>query len=710
MAFAYDAPDDPDMDPAAGEAMPENQLEEASQPANPHEKLIKWSDPKQSINIADDLEPELLGAIGMRVVREHELDAGTRSTWMEQTRQAIDLAMQVAKEKNYPWPKAANVIFPLMTNASIQFAARAYPAIVAGRNVVKGVVVGMDPDGQKRARADRLGEHMSWQLLEEQPEWEPETDQLLHILPIVGCVFRKSYFDSGKRRNCSHMVPAQNLVISYYAKSLELAPRVTEELKLYPLEIEEKQRAGIFIEQEYGAAQPDSTDNKVDVTNDDDAPHTFLEQHRYLDLDEDGYPEPYVVTVHKATSKVARIVARYDADGVQIAPDGRVMKIEPIHYYTKYDFIPNPDGGIYGVGFGQILKPINEAVNSTLNQLLDAGHLANTSGGFVGKGLSMHTGDIRFRMGEYKTINATGAAIKDSIVPILFPGPSPVLLNLLSLLIDAGKEVASIKDVLSGDLNSQTMQPTTALAMIEQGLKVFTAIYKRVHRSLKSELEKLYRLNRVYMPPEADYRVGDDWRKIAIKDYQAGSGVEPISDPGMVSDLQRMGRAQFLQSLIELPTIQKVEATRRILEAAQMDAVDKLLVTEAPPPPPEVVAQGLELELRDREITSKEQLDRSTEAKNIAQAIQALSAAAAAGMQADMGWVNTQMDVWRLQLEAMNGGKPGAEGQGAGPSGVPGMEAPPMQPPPLGVPEGLQGPPPGGDAGGMAEGASQPLA
>src|SRR6185436_13377813 len=183
-----------------------------------------------------------------------EIDVESRWDWMDKSKKAMELAIQVAEEKQYPWPRASNVIFPLMTNAAIQFAARAYPAIIQNRNVVRGIVIGPDigkpvmnqmgqpipdprtqgqsplwaePPGSKRLRADRIGEHMSWQLLDEMPEWEPETDKLLHILPIAGCCFRKSYFDPAHGRNMSLLVLAPDLVISYYAKSLELAPRVT---------------------------------------------------------------------------------------------------------------------------------------------------------------------------------------------------------------------------------------------------------------------------------------------------------------------------------------------------------------------------------------------------------------------------------------------------------------------------------------------------
>src|SRR6185312_1930482 len=234
------------------------------------DKLSRWA---KSVNIAleldDDENPEIgtdvLTALGMRVSREYKIDETSRADWKEKTEQAMDLAMQHTTPKQYPWPKAANVIFPLMTTAAMQFAARAYPAIVMGREIVKGIVIGPDngvpalapgpdsnpapaigpngqpvflvPPGVKQQRADRIGEHMSYQLLDEQPEWEGETDQLLHILPIVGCAFRKTFFDSGKGRNASLMVSALKLVINYHAKSMETAPRITEEVQFYPLDI-----------------------------------------------------------------------------------------------------------------------------------------------------------------------------------------------------------------------------------------------------------------------------------------------------------------------------------------------------------------------------------------------------------------------------------------------------------------------------------------
>lgn len=45
--------------------------------------------------------------------------------------------------------------------------------------------------------------------------------------------------------------------------------------------------------------------------------------------------------------------------------------------YTKFGFVPNPDGGFYDIGFGVLLGPLNESVNTLINQLIDAGTLNN---------------------------------------------------------------------------------------------------------------------------------------------------------------------------------------------------------------------------------------------------------------------------------------------------------------------------------------------
>lgn len=698
---------------------------------DPIAKLQRWGDPTQNFNIATELSDTALSTIGMRVIEETDIDIDSRAEWLRQGKEAMDMALQKKKQKDYPWPKASNVLFPLMTQAADQFAARAYPAIIENNNIVKGVVSGpdegvpmMDPmtgqpamnpetqqpiwevePGSQAKRANRIGDHMSWQLIEEQEEWESETDTLLNVLAIIGCEFRKIYYDPDLGRNMACRVSAENLIINYWAKSMATAPRVTEVLYLYPYEIKEKIAAEFFLPGDYYKMAASSTSGsnsttEKDLSRDRDAPHVFYEQHRRLDLDGDGYAEPYVVTVHKESMKVCRVVARYDVeDGIIISQiTGKIAKVIPVQYYTKYDFMPNKEGGIYGIGFGQLLKPINESVNATLNMLIDAGHLQNTGGGFIGKNMSMHSGSVSFRPGEYKIVNAIGQSIRDSVVPLVHQGPSTVLLTLLGTLIEAGKDISSVKDVLAGELKAQTMSPTVFMALVEQGLKVFTAIYKRIHRSLKDEFEKLYRLNRIYLEEQVSYQVGNTWKTVTREDYAKGAGVAPVSDPTMVVDAQRMARTQVLAEFKDDPLCDGLEIRRRIFEAASITDIDKVLKPN-PAPNPEILVKMAELELKGIASKANMLLTLSLVIKNMADAD-------AKVMEPFMQWQQTQLEGIKNeydQFTSKDGGSSGGASTGGPPGGpgidggsVPGLEAPSGEQGGAPLPGGLPGPASGG--------------
>jgi chaperonin GroES len=713
----------------------------AEQEERPFEQLVNWI---KSKNIAEEFDDTELQKIGRQVIREFDIDDQSRSEWMEENREAFKLAMQVAEEKTHPWPRASNVIFPLMTVAAVQFAARAYPAIVAGRNVVKGVVIGSDegtpqigpdgtpvvqmpqgqpqgamqgqmgqgqppmpqgqpgeaeqpqqlpqpvwqtPPGAKRQRADKIASHMSHQLLDEMDDWEEDTDKLLHILPIAGCCFRKTYFDPGTGQNISDLAMAENVVINYWAKSMTRAARISERVWFYPHEIEENERSGIWLENEYRHAVESGDDEESRISSeDDDAPHEFIEQHRRLDLDDDGYAEPYIVTVHRATSKVVRIVARYDPDGVKIRGD-KIARIEAVEYYTKYDFMPNPEGGIYGIGLGKLLSPLNHSVNTIINQLIDAGTLANTPSGFIGRGLSMHSGAVKFKMGQFTPVNSPGSRIREAIVPFEFKEPSQVLFMLLGLVIDAAKDVASIKDVLTGETVSANMSPTTLMGMIDQGLQVFVGIYKRVHRALKKELDKLYRLNRVYLEDNAGFENGGIWTQITREDYEHGSGVQPISDPSMVSNQQKLARAELLRSYTGDPDIDQIKIKRRTLEAADIEDIDDLFVKQKGPDPAMVAMQAqMELEQKKLQVAEAKEmreaqqfqveerreaaLSRAKEIETYARAVHYLAQADKASADQDIAWTHEQINYLKLRMEGLNGrtaqAKPSSGGNGKG--------------------------------------------
>jgi chaperonin GroES len=492
------------------------------------------------------------------------------------------------------------------------------------------------------------------------------------------------------------MVTAKYVVFDHATPWKDLR-RITQCLTLYKNDVIERVRGDVYVDVQL--ATPAGS------TQDDDPAYEFLEQHCWYDLDGDGYKEPYVVTVVKETSEVARIVARFDEEGIYLNAKGEVSKIEPVSYWTKYPFMPNPDGGSYDVGLGLLLNPINETINTVLNQMLDAGTLANTGGGFIGNGLKMKGGAAKFAPGEFKPVDAGNGKIADNIYHMQFQGPSPVLFQLLGMLIEAGKDISSVKDILTGE-QQVNQTATTTLALIEQGLKAFTAIYKRVHRSLKQEFTKLFRLNRLYLQPEDYYRFEDKSEPIYLDDYQGdGTDVAPVSDPNLVSDAQELARAEALMQFKGDPFINQVELHRCFLKALKVPDIDALLVKEPPPPPqdPKVMEVQGKLAAMEVEVNAKAEKMmaeiENLQAKNAqleADATLKLAQAAAVGGEQQfaffMAQVQHMLDSHLEQTKAaLQPQQPQGEGDGTGneQGGLPAVEGSPADESVPPVSEGL---------------------
>lgn len=568
-----------------------------------------------STNIAEHLDDDKLIEIGKDVVEGYDSDLASRKPWEADLKNWTELALQVTHEKTFPWPNAANIKYPLLSTAAMQFAARAYPTLIPSNGqVVKCKVIGSDPDGQKTMRAERVAKHMSYQVMEEMDEWEEDMDKLLLSVPIAGTAFKKTYWDAAKQRNCSKLVLPKSLVVNYYARSLEDAERVTEVFYLTRRQIKERQNRKLFLDIDLGDPITDSLDqttttvNNVfqhDTANDNATPYTILEQHCFIDLDDDGYSEPYVVTVEAATQKVLRITPRFVADDVELSEDGKkIVSITPMQYYTKYGFIPNPDGGFYDIGFGRLLGPLNNSANTLINQLVDAGSLSNLQAGFIGKGLRIKMGESRFQPGEWKAVNAIGDDLKKQIFPLPVREPSQVLFNLLDLLLKSGKELASVAEIFVGKMPGQNTPATTTMATIEQGMKVFTAVYKRLYRALTSEFRKLYKLNKIYLNPQEEIDILDE--PIQQSDYFGPEkDIVPAADPNAVSSQEKQAKVQAVMQILQLGTVDPMWATKLYMEAHEINGWEQ----GVHPPQPQQDPKQQELQMKAQLEQQKAQRD-----------------------------------------------------------------------------------------------------
>jgi chaperonin GroES len=605
---------------------------------------ISFKKLQTSDNIADLLDGSELQKIGDSVVRGYEIDEDSRSEWKKIVDKAMKIAKQVMEPKSFPWDGASNVKFPLIIKACIDYASRTVPEIIQNDRVVKTSVIGLDPDGVNEQRADRVSKAMSYQLLVKSADWEDGLDLLLQTLPVLGTVFKKTYFDEIEKMCISELCTPDHIVVNYESKSLDAARRVTHILIKYQNDILERQMAGLYVDIDMAKLNPAEVNPE-----DDDPAHEILEQHCWLDLDDDGYKEPYIVTVHKSSKWVLRIVNRFKS----VEKKGnKIFRIVPVKYFTDFHFIRSPDGGFYSTGFGALLLPLNSSINSLINMLMDSGTLSTSPGGFYSSRLRLKAGDMRFKMGEFqKADTPSGERLSDSFYQLPFKEPSQTLFQLLGLLIQIGNDLSSTTDVLQGKQPAQNVASATISQLVEQGTKVFTAINKRVYRSLKKEYRKIYDLNYEYLDNDEYKNILNDPEADVKRDFEPKSlDILPVADPTFSSQQQRIQKASMIQ---QLRSIDVREADKMLMESMQFDpaVIDKLIPKPDPnaPPPPEAQKIAAEIQQIQANI-AKVSADASLAADK--------SALDRAKFEVDMKQTDAQINyyiglVWKMQQDVL---------------------------------------------------------
>ena len=686
---------------------------------------FKLSDIMYEANIATLLCKEDLATIGLQVVKDFDNDLLSRSSWEKRTEQSLKLALQVAETKNFPWPNASNIKFPLITIAALQYHARSYPVLIDSDLPVKCRTVGEDKDGTRELRSGRVENHMSYQLLEEDEDWESEMDKVLITQPIVGCAFKKTYYDPIKKHNISENVLAKDLVVNYWTKSLETASRVTHVLQMTRNEIYERVVRGLWCEVSSAGQQQDASilgtsglqnaqDKAQGLTppepNDKSTPIEILEHHCHIDFDDDGYAEPYIVYVRRDNKQVARIVARYIEDDIDRNDKDVVLSIKAEQYFTKYPFVPSPDGGFYDLGFGVLLGPLNESINTIINQLVDAGTMANTAGGFLSRGIKLRGGNYSFNPMEWKHVDTTGDDLRKGIVPLPVREPSQVLFTLLNLLINYGERVGGSVDILTGQNPGQNTPAETTRTMAEQGMKIFNGIFKRTYRSLKQEFRKLYRLNQIFIDENTKYiSNAQSEGLVLVSDYEGPvTDVMPTADPSITSDAQRARQARAIaERVAATPGLyNRYEAEKIFLKAMKFPDIDRVLPDpkgpNAVPPPinPKLQIEQLKAETKKAEnelmmkmgllkLMKEAELNQAKIAKLEAEAEAIKIGVATAGEKMRIQQINTEIALKRehregilSSIETMNKVyETMMAGQQAQPSGQAGGAAQQQQPP-----------------------------
>jgi hypothetical protein len=299
--------------------------------------------------------------------------------------------------------------------------------------------------------------------------------------------------------------------------------------------------------------------------------HVNLDILGFEDTGEDGEPTgiklPYVVTIDETSGQIVGVRRNWEKE------DELKRRIE---YFVHYVLVEGP--GAYGLGFVHLIGGLSKTATAALRQLLDAGTLSNLPAGFKARGARIADDDNPIQPGEWRDIDAGGAELSASLMPLPYKEPSQTLFALLGFVVDAGRRLASISDMQVGDAN-QMAQVGTTLALLERGSMVMSAIHKRLHYAQSIEFKMLAKGFGEYLPDEYPYDVPGASRKVKKKDFDKMVAVLPVADPNIFSTAQRITLAQTqLQLAQTAPQMHNMyEAYYRVYAALNVRDIDGIL-------------------------------------------------------------------------------------------------------------------------------------
>lgn len=482
---------------------------------------------------------------------------------------------------------ASRATHPVLAEAYVDFASSAIKELFPPNGPVRTKIEGK-PNRNKTDKATRKAAFMNWQLTSEIKGYRSELEKLLTQLPAGGTQFAKVYWSDSKKRIEAEFVPIDDFILPYNAKNFYDAQRKFHKMDLSPLDLQRSTDSGEYRDwslpnasgANYTKTESSKQTDKIEGVHDDyssdDVDRPVYQGVIYDEIDGDdfGRAVPYLVTIDSESRKVLALYRNWSED------DDTFQEID---HLVDYNFIPWR--GALAIGLPQLIGGLSDALTGALRALLDSALIANSATAIKLKGLPS---------GNNNSIEITQATEIDSMgqddirkiaMPLPFPGPSPVLFQLLGFLVGAAKGVVSTAEEKIADA-SNNMPVGTALALIEQGAKVFSAIHARLHDSQRRVLEIIHRLNRDHLPDRVQFGT-DPEDYVTRSDFEGPLDVRPVSDPNIFSESQRFAQTQaIIQMLTQLtPIAAQVPATgiqlhaliKRSLEQMKYPDIEEIL-------------------------------------------------------------------------------------------------------------------------------------
>lgn len=577
-----------DLDPLTLGDTPEDYIElEDGSVEIPDLEAVETESKEFYDNLAETLEERELSAIAGEFIDLIEKDREARKRRDEQYTEGIRrTGLGDDAPGGAQFDGASKVVHPVMAESCVDFASSAIKELFPPSGPVRTEFVG-DLERSQLERGKRKAEFMNWQLTRQMPEYVDELEQLLSQMPLGGSQYLKLRFDEDLGRPVAEFVPIDEVFVPFAATNFYTAARVTHRQLITQTTFEKRVDSGFYRdvkligmnqspEQSSAAIANDKIEGLEDTAYNEDGLRAILEVYAWRDIGdsfaEEGRRVPYIFHIDEHTEQVLAVYRNWDEED---------SSFEKLDWIVEFKFIPWR--GAYAIGLPHLIGGLSAALTGSLRALLDSAHINNAA-----SMLKLKSGRV---VGQNTQVDITGVTdieapanvddIRKIAMPMPFNPPSPVLFQLLGFLTQAAKGVVSTSEEKIAEAGNQ-MPVGTAMALIEQGSKVFSAIHARLHRSQTKVLEILHRINSKWLDEqEQANKLG---KVLATREDFAGSlDIIPASDPNIFSETQRFAQIQALMQMAAQdaanPAIRwdQIEIRHRLLELMHIQQPDRLL-------------------------------------------------------------------------------------------------------------------------------------
>lgn len=559
-------------------------------------------------NLAEEIPEEDLDKLCTELLRRIDADKQARAERDKKYEEGIKrTGLGDESPGGAAFVGASTAVHPMLTKATVYYQSHTVGELMPPTGVVRDDIIGtVTPDRTEKAK--RKVAHMNWQFRTQMPEFRSQLEKLLSQQPLGGSQYLRLVYDSTKRRPVPTFVPLDDVYIPEAAGDFYSAERRTYVERITQAEFEARVRTEYYrkIDSTPPPQKPERTGAKeaadkvegkdptpqnedglrniyviealaeIENTDEQDIRVAGELSHTSNNEPSETGPLPYLIEIDPNARKIVRLVRNWEEDDDQHSN---------MCWMVDFEFIPWR--GAQSVGLIHLAGSLSGGATGALRALLDSALVNNLPTLIRLKGANAPGQTLDLNVCQVTEIegSVTGDAdIRKLIMAVPFNPPSTMLFQLLGFLTEQGEAlVRTTFENLSED-GRPDMPVGTTLALIEQGLKVLSAIHGRLHSAMDRVIGVLHRINRLYI---TDEEILDDTGEMLAyhSDYEGPTDVIPVSDPQVFSDIQRFAQiqvvAQRAQLLPQLYDLRKVEEL--ILERTKLpNAADLLLPRPEP--------------------------------------------------------------------------------------------------------------------------------